>query len=92
MIIIKNIKSIKMNLEQLEKANKLAKQIEDLKQNIQDAKYTQCEDVAIRETYLRVNGVDDILVPASLFRTVGKLILAENSMELIKLEIQLSEI
>lgn len=78
-----------MNLEQLEKANAILKEIEEVKENIIGAKYTQSEDIPIRETYLKVNGLAScISVPESLFRVVGKLILAENQLRLIELEKQ----
>jgi hypothetical protein len=82
-----------MNLEQLEKGNKIAKEIENCKANIKAANYTQSEDVVIRKTYLKVNGLDEsIEVPESLFRIVGKLILSEYNQKLIKLESELQSL
>jgi hypothetical protein len=79
-----------MNLEQLEKGNKIAKEIENCKANIKAANYTQSENVVIRKTYLKVNGLDEsIEVPESLFRIVGKLILSEYNQKLIELESEL---
>ena len=76
-----------MNLEQLEKGNKIAKEIEKCKANIKAANYTQSESVVIRKTYLSVNGLEEsIEVPESLFRVVGKLILSEYNQKLIELE------
>jgi len=77
----------KMNLEQLEKGKKIAEQIEKCKAEIEAAKYTQYENIVIRKTYLKVNGLDDsIEVPESLFRVVGKLILSEWNQKLRELE------
>ena len=76
-----------MNLEQLEKGNKIATEIENCKANIKAANYTQSESVVIRKTHLKVNGLEDsIEVPESLFRVVGKLILSEYNQKLIELE------
>lgn len=76
-----------MNLEQLENGNKIVKEIEKCKANIEAANYTQSESVVIRKTYLKVNGIDEsIEIPESLFRVVGKLILSEYNQKLIELE------
>jgi len=82
-----------MTTEQLEQANKISEQIEKCKLNIKSAEYTQHENVAIRQTYLKVNGIDeDIEVPDTLFRVIGKLILCEYEMKLIELNKELSEL
>lgn len=82
-----------MNLEQLEKGNKIAKEIENCKANIKATNYTQSESVVIRKTYLKVNGLEEsIEVPESLFRVVGKLILSEYNQKLIELENELRSI
>lgn len=79
-----------MNLEQLEKGNKIAQEIENCKANIKAANYTQSESVVIRKTYLKVNGLEEIIeVPESIFRVVGKLILSEYNQKLIELEREL---
>lgn len=79
-----------MNLEQLEKGNKIAKEIENCKANINAADYTQSENVVIRKTHLKVNGLEEsIEVPESLFRIIGKLILLEYNQKLIELEREL---
>lgn len=76
-----------MNIEQLEKCNQLAKEIETCKANIDLAKYTQSENVVVRKTYLNMNGLEErIEVPETLFRVIGKLILAEYNQKLIELE------
>jgi hypothetical protein len=82
-----------MNLEQLEKGNKIAKEIENCKANIKSANYTQSENVVIRKTYLKVNGLEEsIEVPESLFRIVGKLILSEYNQKLIDFESELQSL
>lgn len=79
-----------MNLEQLEKCNKISEEIENCKANIKMANYTQNEGVVIRKTYLKVNGLDEsIEIPESLFRIVGKLVLSEHQQKLIELEKEL---
>ena len=76
-----------MDLEKLNKCNIIAKEIEHCKSNIQKANYTQSENVVLRSTYLKVNGLDEsIEVPESLFRIVGKLVLSEYQQKLIELE------
>lgn len=82
-----------MNLEQLEKGNKIAKEIEHCKANIKAANYTQYENAVIRKSYLRFNGIDEsIEVPETLFRVVGKLILSEYNQKLKELESELQSI
>lgn len=82
-----------MNLEQLNKANKIAKEIEVCKDNIKMANFTQSEDVTIRKTYLSVNGLNkNIEIPESLFRIVGKLVLSEYQQKLNELEKELLSI
>jgi hypothetical protein len=82
-----------MDLKQLEKGNKLAKEIEKCKANIKAANYTQSESVFIRKAYLKVNGLEeDIEVPESLFRIIGKLILSEYNQKLIELETELQSL
>jgi hypothetical protein len=79
-----------MNLEQLEKANKIAESIKRCKTNIELAKYTQSESVVIRTSYLKFNGIDKgIEIPDSLFRVIGKLILSEHSQNLKDFEKEL---
>jgi len=84
------LKELNMTKEQLEKGNKIAKQIENAKANIEAANYTQFENVVIRNTHLYVNGLDkNIEIPESLFRIVGKLVLSEYRQKLIELEDEL---
>ena len=82
-----------MNLEQLEKGNKIAKEIQNCKANIKAVNYTQSENDVIRKTYLKVNGLEEsIEVPESLFRIVGKSILSEYNHKLIELESELQSL
>ncbi len=79
-----------MTIEQLEKGNKIVKEIEVCKRNIKIASYTQVEEVLIRESKLSANGFGEpLLVPESLFRVIGKLVLAEYNQRLIELENEL---
>ena len=76
-----------MTAEKLEKAVALQGKIMRCKREIEKANYTQYEDVVIRETALSVNGLDeDVRVPESLFRVIGKLIIYEYQCKLKKLE------
>ena len=82
-----------MNLEQLEKGNKIFEQIKNCKANIKAANYTQSENVFPRKAYLKFNGIEEsIEVPESLFRIIGKLILAEHNQKLIALESELQSV
>ena len=82
-----------MTKETLEKANDLANKLEECKNNLQKIGYTQIENVVIRESYLRCNGIkDSIKIPKSLFRVVGKLIESEYIQEINKLQNELDEV
>ena len=76
-----------MTVEQLEKAKKLQEQIEVVKTNITNAKYTQFPEVVVRKSYLRFHGIEgEIEVPETLFRLIGRAILSEYNMKLSNLE------
>lgn len=81
-----------MTLENLEKAKEIWKEIDQCKENIKLLTYTQSENVAIRETFLKVNGIEDITIPKSLFRLVGRITLLEYSNRLKELETELQNI
>ena len=82
-----------MDLEKLEKGNKIAKEIENCKANIKAANYTQLQNIVIRKTYLKVSGLEEsIEVPESLFRIVGKLILSEYNQKLLEFESELQSL
>jgi len=67
-----------MNIVQFNRAMDLQRDIYDCQKNYERAAYTQGENVAIRKTYLRVNGLEEeIEVPETLFRIIGKLVMAE---------------
>ena len=76
-----------MTQDQLEKGKELSEQIENYKENLKRAQYTQYESVAIRESFLRFNGIEgSVMVPKNLFRTIGKLIVEELTKEIYRLE------
>lgn len=82
-----------MTKETLEKANDLANKLEECKNNLQKISYTQSENVVIRESYLRCNGIEDsVKIPKILFRVVGKLIESEYIQEINKLQKELDEL
>lgn len=74
-----------MTFEQLEKGKILIKEIGKAKENIKHAEYTQLENVVERESFLRFDGTE-IVVPKSLFKIFGKLVLSEYNQKLIELE------
>ena len=76
-----------MTTEKLEKAVALQGKIMRCKREIEKANYMLDENVVIRETALSVNGLDaDVIVPESLFRVIGKLIISEYQCKLKKLQ------
>lgn len=81
-----------MKTETLSKAQEINKRIQELKENIKKADYTQIETVVERVTSLNVYGAGDITIPKSLFRIIGKLIVAENQIELAALEKEFDEL
>lgn len=82
-----------MTKETLDKANELANKLEECKKNLKKIEYTQSENVVIRESYLRCNGIlESVEIPKSLFRVVGKLIKSEYIQEISKLQKELDEL
>ena len=82
-----------MTEEKLKLLNDLVKQIEYCKDNIKKAKYTQAESVDIQKMELRKPGfTEPIIVPASLFRIIGKLILNEYQLLLAELQKEFEEL
>lgn len=75
-----------MKTETLSKAQEINERIQEVKENIKKAEYSQIETVVERVTYLNVHGAGRIIIPKSLFRIIGKLIIAENQQELSVLE------
>lgn len=67
-----------MTQENLERGNMIMELLEINKSNMKGANYMLSENVVERKSYLKFNGVDEpIIIPESLFRTIGKLIQAE---------------
>jgi hypothetical protein len=82
-----------MTKEQYLKAGVLIKNIELIESNIKLSQWLNCEDVVIRPTYLRVNGLEkEIVIPESLFRVIGKLILQEQKILLDEYKANLEQI
>ena len=76
-----------MTPENLEKAKKLEKEIDNCKRYIRFCNYTQLKDVEPRTMDVRFNGVEGgIQVPDTLFRIIGKLILVEYTAQLNQLQ------
>lgn len=80
-----------MTIEQLEKGKLLIKEISKTKENIEHTKYTQLENVVERQSFLRFDGTE-IVVPKSLFKIFGKLVLSEYNQKLIELEKELDSL
>jgi len=85
-----------MNIEQkdkIEKINKITEEIEKCNRQIKIAEYTQYEQLVIRETYLTGNGIDgQMIIPETLFRIIGRLVLSEYQQKLNALEKELDKI
>ena len=82
-----------MTKEILDKANNLSNKLEKCKNNLQKIGYTQSENVVIRESYLRCNGIEDgVTIPKSLFRVIGKIIESEYIQEIDKLQKELDKL
>jgi hypothetical protein len=76
-----------MNEEKLKRANELAKQIQETRENIRVAKLTQSENMPIRPMYIEfLQNTPKLIAPESLFRIIGKLIYHEENQKLIELE------
>ncbi len=82
-----------MTLEDLKRANEIAHEINECKENIQKALYTQLDEVHCRPMSLTFNGIEGRLeVPANLFRVIGKIVLVEHENRLKLLEESLASI
>ena len=77
-----------MNAETLKRAIAITDRIEDCKANIKMAEYTQYDHVVARPIECKFIGAQGkaMTIPASLWRVVGKLVLAEYQQELNALE------
>ena len=82
-----------MEKKTLVKANEISEKLKYCKENLKDVEYTQLENVVIRESHLRFNGIDNgVDVPESLFRVIGKLIKAEYINMITDLEKEFKEL
>jgi hypothetical protein len=82
-----------MKKETLKKANELASKIETCERNLKKIKYSQSENVEIRESFLVFMGIDsNITIPKNLFRVIGKLIESEYIQDRDKLQKELDEL
>lgn len=82
-----------MTKEILEAGNELLKKLDKCKENLNKVGYTQSENVVIRKSYLSFNGVDNnIEIPESLFRVIGKLVQSEYIQKVKELERKLEEL
>ncbi len=82
-----------MNQESLKRGNAIQDRIKVLKLQINRAEYTQADDITPRIMRARFIGHDeDLILPASIWRVVGKLVLAEYQEELRKLEIEFEQL
>jgi len=76
-----------MKEETLKKANELNDRLIKYKKILKDVGYTQSENVVIRESYLEFNGIEDnVPIPASLFKVIGKLIESEYIGEISRIQ------
>jgi uncharacterized protein YlaN (UPF0358 family) len=84
-----------MTYEQLERAEKLTSLIEQCKDNLKKANYTQYPEVVELRSYFHFlfYGIDgNIEVPETLFRTIGKLIISELEQKLSEYEKEFNEL
>ena len=82
-----------MKEETLEKGRKIVSQLNTCRANLEKVKYTQNEEIEIRESSLAFNGIHgEITVPKSLFRVIGKLIESEYIQHISKLEKELEKL
>ena len=76
-----------MDKGQLERGLEIQEEIEECQKNIRKADYMVSEKIPIRHSYLNFIGIDDsVVVPETLFRIIGKLILSEYNQRLIDLQ------
>jgi len=80
-----------MNIETLQRATKIQERIKFCREQIKHAEYTQADHVVPREMGYGFNGLppnERMVIPETLWRVVGKLVLAEYQQELNALEIE----
>jgi hypothetical protein len=81
-----------MKEETLKKANELNDRLIKYKKILKDIGYTQSQNVVSRESYLEFNGIEDnVPIPATLFRVIGKLIESEYIVEINKIQNELDK-
>ncbi len=82
-----------MTKEQVQRGKSILNEIDFYEREIKKISYTQHTIVLEREMYLRWNGSEsDSVIPESLFRIVGKLVLSEYRQQLIKLKEELENL
>jgi hypothetical protein len=82
-----------MTKEQVKRGNSILNEIDFYEEEIKKISYTQHTTVLERKMYLRWNGSEsDSVIPESLFRIVGKLVLSEYRQQLIKLKEELENL
>ena len=82
-----------MKEETLKKANELNDRLIKYKKILKDIGYTQSQNVVSRESYLEFNGIEDnVPIPATLFRVIGKLIESEYIVEINKIQNELDKL
>jgi hypothetical protein len=82
-----------MTQEQIETGKSILKKIDFYEREIKKIAYTQSPSVIERDMYLRWNGSEsDSVIPESLFRIIGKLVLSEYNQKLIELKKELENL
>jgi hypothetical protein len=82
-----------MKEETLKKANELNDRLIKYQKSLKDIGYTQSQNVVSRESYLEFNGIEDnVPIPATLFRVIGKLIESEYIVEINKIQNELDKL
>ena len=82
-----------MTYDKLEQAQEIASRIEQCKDNLKKANYTQFPNVVERWSYFKFYGIDGhIEVPETLFRKIGQLIISEWEQKLSEYEKEFNEL
>jgi hypothetical protein len=82
-----------MTQEQVQRGKSILNEIDFYEREIKKISYTQHTTVVERSMYLRWNGSEsDAIIPAPLFRVVGKLVLSEYNQKLIELKKELENL
>ena len=78
-----------MNIETLQRATAIQERIKFCREQIKHAEYTQADHVVPRQMGCGFNGLpknESMVIPETLWRVVGKLVLSEYQQELNRLE------